>query len=268
MKIERGQTAVVTGGASGIGRAIAAALADRGVSIVLADIEPGAMQETAEELRAKDVDVLEVQVDVSQPESVAALAARTIERFGAPQILCNNAGVGGGGPIERLTLDDWAWVLGVNLNGVIHGMHYFLPAMRDSGRPAHIVNTASMAGLVTEAWMAPYNASKYAVVAISETFAKEYANTQIGMSVLCPGFVKTRIAESGRNAPRDADLSEPPAEMGEVIAALLAGGIETEPVAQRVVEAIESNQLYILTHPEMMELIERRFDALKAAAPK
>lgn len=268
MRIERGQTAVVTGAASGIGRAIAMALADRGVAIVVADIEAGAIGETAQALRAKGVDVLEVEVDVAKPESVAELAERTIERFGPPHILCNNAGVGGGGPIEQLTLDDWTWVLGVNLNGVIYGMHYFLPSMRDAGHPCHIVNTASMAGLIAEAWMAPYNASKYAVVAISETFAKEYAASPIGISVLCPGFVKTNLGESGRNAPGGANLSVPPAEMTDAVAALLAAGLDAEPVAARVLDAIEANELYILTHPEMMELIDRRFQAIKAAAPR
>jgi NAD(P)-dependent dehydrogenase (short-subunit alcohol dehydrogenase family) len=268
MKIEKGQTAVITGAGSGIGRAIADSLADRGVSIVLADIEASALAKAESELSAKGVEVLAVEVDVSSPNSVEQLAEQTLKRFGAPEILCNNAGVGGGGPFHDLTLDDWNWVLGVNLNGVIHGMHYFLPAMREAGKPAHIVNTASVAGLVAEAWMGPYNASKFAVVAISETFAKEYADESIGISVLCPGFVNTRIAESGRNAPSGRKITTPPAEMSDMIASLLTAGIEADVVATHVLEAIENNSLYILTHDDLMPVIEKRFEAIKAAAPK
>jgi NAD(P)-dependent dehydrogenase (short-subunit alcohol dehydrogenase family) len=268
MKIERGQTAVVTGGASGIGRAIAHALAERGVSLVIADIESEAIAESERELAATGVEVLGVEVDVSKAESVAALAERTLERFGAPHILCNNAGVGSGGPLHELTLDDWNWVLSVNLNGVIHGIHYFLPAMREAGRPAHIVNTASVAGLVTAPWMGPYNASKYAVVAITETFAQEYSEESIGTSVLCPGFVNTRIGESGRNAPAGANVSTPRPEMADMMADLLTTGLEPDTVATRVVEAIENDDLYILTHEELTPIVEQRFAAIRDAAPR
>lgn len=268
MKISQGQTAVITGGASGIGRAIAQLLAERGLSIVIADIETEALEKAESELSGLGVETLAVQVDVANPESVQQLAKRTLERFGAPDILVNNAGVGGGGPFHDLTLDDWNWVLGVNLNGVIHGMHYFLPAMREAGKPAHIVNTASVAGLVAEAWMGPYNASKFAVVAISETFAREYADGPIGISVLCPGFVNTRIGESGRNAPNDREITTPPAEMADVIADLLTSGIEADVVAQRVIDGIENDALHILTHEDLMPAIEERFESIKAAAPK
>ncbi len=270
MKIESGQTAVITGGASGIGRAIADSLAKRGVSIVLADIEKDALDRAADEIRTTGVDVLPVEVDVSNSDSVAALATATLERFGAPHILCNNAGVGSPGVFHELTLDDWSWVLGVNLNGVIYGMHHFLPSMRQAGRPAHIVNTASLAGLAAESAMGPYNASKYAVVAISETFAREYAGSdnQVGISVLCPGFVNTRIGESGRNAPSNASVSLPSAEMAEMLTSLLTSGLEPEQIAERVVDAIENDTLYILTHPDLLPLVEQRFEAILAAGAK
>jgi NAD(P)-dependent dehydrogenase (short-subunit alcohol dehydrogenase family) len=268
MKLETGQVAVITGGASGIGRAMADAFADRGLTLVIADIEASALVRAQQELESRGAQVVVHSVDVSDPRSVAELAEVVRGSFGAPDVLCLNAGVGGGGPIAQLTLDDWRWVLGVNLYGVIHGIQYFLPAMLEAEKQCHIVNTASVAGLVCEAWMGPYNASKYAVVAISETLAKECADTKVGISVLCPGFVNTRIAESSRNAPADADLSTPPEEMAEVIAAVLADGLEPAKVAARVVEAIEGEQLYILTHPDLTPALETRFEAILAASPK
>jgi len=268
MKLEAGQVAVVTGGASGIGFAIAEALAARGVNLAIADIETAALESAVESLSSKGVEVMGESVDVASADAVSAFAAKVTGRFGTPQLLFNNAGVGGGGPIAELKLDDWRWVLGVNLNGVIHGLDAFLSDMMAAGKPAHVVNTASVAGLVCEAWMGPYNASKFAVVAISETMARELAESNVGVSVLCPGFVDTKIAESARNAPAGAAISEPPAEMGDLLAELLAGGQKPEQTAARVVEAIESGELYILTHPELNPQIEQRIEAIRSALPK
>jgi NAD(P)-dependent dehydrogenase (short-subunit alcohol dehydrogenase family) len=263
------KTAVVTGAASGIGLALAEAFARRGARVVAADVEAAALDQAAEQLRAITGDVLAVRTDVRRPEEVEALADATRERFGNTHILCNNAGVGSGGLIETMSLDDWRWTIDVNLWGVIHGLHNFLPAMRASGEPCHVVNTASMAGLVSNPGMGVYNATKQAVVAISETLALECQGSNVGVSVLCPGWVNTRINESARNAPADHLLSQPSEEaiaMQNQITELLRAGLAPEAVAAAVVAAIEENRLYILTHPDFMPMFEARAAAILAAA--
>ncbi len=232
------KTAVVTGAASGIGLALAEAFARRGARVVAADVEAAALDQAAEQLRAITGDVLAVRTDVRRPEEVEALADATRERFGNTHILCNNAGVGSGGLIETMSLDDWRWTIDVNLWGVIHGLHSFLPAMRASGEPCHVVNTASMAGLVSNPGMGVYNATKQAVVAISETLALE-----------CQG-----------------SNSEEAIAMQNQITELLRAGLAPEAVAAAVVAAIEENRLYILTHPDFMPMFEARAAAILAAA--
>jgi NAD(P)-dependent dehydrogenase (short-subunit alcohol dehydrogenase family) len=269
MKIQAGQVAVVTGGASGIGLSIAASLADRGVQLALADIEAPALDRAAATLKAKGVQVLAQATDVSDARDFARFADAVRSRFGTPDLLFNNAGVGGGGgPMNRITLDDWRWVIGVNLFGVVHGIEAFLNDMIEAGKPGHIVNTASVAGLICEAWMGPYNATKYAVVGISETLARETAETEVGVSVLCPGFVDTRIGDSVRNAPAGAELTEPPAEMLEMLHQVLKDGQKPVQTSEAVLRAIESDQLYILTHPELNSAIEARFQAIREAMPE
>ena len=268
MKIKAGQVAVITGGASGIGFSIAEGLAGKGVKLALADIEESALERAAGELEAKGVEVLKEVVDVSKAEEMRRFADSVKARFGVPQLLFNNAGVGGGGPLDQVTLDEWQWVVGVNLFGVVHGLDVFLSDMIASATPSHIVNTASVAGLICEAWMGPYNATKYAVVAISETLARETAETQVGVSVLCPGFVDTKIGESRRNAPKDAELAEPPKEMIEMLTQVLQAGQKPAQTTEAVIHAIEHDELYILTHPELNEVIEARFQAIRDAMPK
>jgi NAD(P)-dependent dehydrogenase (short-subunit alcohol dehydrogenase family) len=233
-------------------------------------VESAALDATAATLQGRGADVMAARVDVRDRLEVARLPEDVYARFGGAHVLCNNAGVGQGGFMHDLTLDDWEWVLGVNLNGVIHGIHAFLPRMRKSGEPCHIVNTASLAGLVYSPGMGPYNASKAAVVAISETLAIECAGTNVGVSVLCPGWVNTRIDESERNAPAGIQLSQltSAAElMREDLRKLLRTGLDPSDVAERVIHGIENGTLHILTHPELMAMIEERFRQILNSRP-
>jgi NAD(P)-dependent dehydrogenase (short-subunit alcohol dehydrogenase family) len=265
-----GRVAVVTGGASGIGRALAEAFAARSMKVVIADVETAALESTAHALQERGTEVMSARVDVRDRLAVMRLAEDVYARFGGAHILCNNAGVANAGLMHDLTLDDWDWVLDVNLKGVIHGIHAFLPRMRKSGEPCHIVNTASLAGLVYGPGGGPYNASKAAVVAISETLAIESAGSNVGVSVLCPGWVNTRIDESDRNAPAGMQLSTP-TELVEIMRdegrKLLRTGLEPAAVAERVIAGIEAGTLHILTHPEFMAMIEERFRQIMNSRP-
>lgn len=270
MKDFAGKVAVVTGGGSGIGRALAHAFARRGMKIALADIERSALDAVAEELRAGGTEVLECLVDVTDRRQLGDFADNVYETLGGAHVLCNNAGVGTGGPMSEITLEAWDWVLDVNLKAVVAGIHFFLPRMIASGEPCHIVNTASIAGLICGPFMGPYNASKYAVVAISETLAAELTETQVGISVLCPAWVDTKIAESERNAPQGiatAGATGPDEDLRREIAELLRTGMKPEDIATRVIETIEADGLYVLTHSDYMPFIEERFRAIMAAAP-
>ncbi len=222
-----------------------------------------------DELRAAGAEVTTQVTDVSNGEAVDALAATAVDALGAVHLVCNNAGVGGGGPIDQLTTADWEWVLGVNLWGVIHGMRVFLPLLlaQDEG---HIVNTASMAGLVAGPFMGPYNASKFAVVAISETARAELtlAGSGVGISVLCPTWVRTRIHESARNRPEtlrneaSAAGDEREATLAGLIAGFIESGISPDEVAQRVAEAVVGDEFYILTHDETAVAVAARMNAI------
>jgi NAD(P)-dependent dehydrogenase (short-subunit alcohol dehydrogenase family) len=264
------RVAVVTGGASGIGRALAEAFAARSMKVAIADVEGPALETAERELRERGADVMSVRLDVRDRGAVARLADDVYGHFGAAHILCNNAGVGHGGFMREVTLDDWEWVLDVNLKGVIHGIHAFLPRMLAASEPCHIVNTASVAGLVCAPGMGAYNASKYAVVAISETLALECAGTNVGVSVLCPGWVNTRIDESERNAPPGMNLTRtsPTVDMfKEEVSKLLRTGLPPAQIAERTIAAIENGSLYVLTHPEMMAMIEERFRQIMNSRP-
>ena len=255
-----GKVAVVTGGASGIGRAVAERLAGEGMRLVLADIEQGPLADAEKALADRGVEVIGVPTDVSDGASVEALRDKALERFGAVHLIHNNAGVGSGGPMWTLTEADWAWVLGVNLWGVIHGIRVFVPLLVEQGE-GHVVNTASMAGLISTPMMGPYNASKHAVVTISESLHHDLqlAGSSVRVSVLCPGFVQTRIHESHRNRPGAGD---PDAGMFGMISQLVAGGIEPAKVADAVVDAVRTDRFYILTHDEMKPMIEQRVRAI------
>lgn len=269
-----GKVAVVTGAASGIGKAVAVRAAAEGMKVVLADIEEGPLKEAESEVGRHGAETAAVAVDVSDGASVRELRDRALETFGAVHLVHNNAGVGGGGPIWEVAEQDWRWILGVNLWGVVHGVATFVPLFIEQGE-GHVVNTASIAGLTTAPFLGPYNATKHAVVAISETLFKDLQTTGVtgvGVSVLCPGFVRTRIAESGRNRPAWAPEPEgdDPATaeaMRTAIADMVASGIEPEAVAEQVLHAVRTDTFYIRTHPELDAAIAARFAEILETRP-
>lgn len=264
----QGKVAVVTGGGSGIGRGIALAAAREGMHVVLADIELDAAEGVAREVATEEVDVLAVQADVSAVGSVEALADRTFDRFGAVHLLCNNAGVFTLGALTDATAADWDWLLRVNVLGVVHGLHAFLPRMRAQDGEAHVVNTASMAGLIAPRGLpiGVYTATKYAVVGLSETLRMELEPDGIGVSVLCPGGVETRIWEAERNRPTELGGPQEMDSRGDFSAQGAAGEqLDPEAVGRMVIAGVQANELYVLTHPEMQGLVRRRFDAIMAA---
>lgn len=274
MKDLEGKVAVITGGASGIGRAVAEKAAAEGMRVVLADIEEAALKEAEGALAAQGADALAVVTDVSDAASVRELRERALAQYGAVHLVHNNAGVGGGGPIWDVPEQDWRWILGVNLWGVIHGIATFVPLLIEQGE-GHVVNTASIAGLTTAPFLGPYNATKQAVVAISETLFKDLQSTGVsgvGVSVLCPGFVRTRIGESARNRP--AWAPEPAAEDAEgaetlrtAISDMIAGGIPPETVAEKVLDAVRTDTFYIRTHPQLDTAIATRFAEIIETRP-
>lgn len=265
-----GRTAVVTGAASGIGRALAERFAAEGMRLVLADVEERALGAAADALAANGVEVLPVVTDVADAASVEALADAAYSRFGAVHVLCNNAGVGAGGPIADLSLADWQWVLGVNLWGVVHGLHAFLPRMLAGGEPGHVVNTASLAGHVAGPFMGPYSASKFAVVAISESLYHEMTMSggAIGVSVLCPGWVNTNIHSSERNRPPSLGGGRDRVDDArtDTLKQVLASGMPPAEVASLVLQAIRDGQFYVLTHPDMTPAVEKRMKAIVEGA--
>ena len=271
MRDLQGKVGVVTGGASGIGKAVAAKAAAEGMKVVIADIEEGALKEAERELSGGGAEVLAVVCDVAEADSVRGLRDRALDRFGAVHLVHNNAGVGLGGPIWEVPESDWRWILGVNLWGVVHGMAAFVPLLVEQGE-GHVVNTASIAGLASAPFLGPYNASKQAVVAMSETLYKDLQAggvTGVGVSVLCPGFVRTRIAESDRNRPAwapDREVEGAP-EMRAAIQAMVEGGITTASVADAVLDAVRNDTFYILTHPELDEAVRTRFEDILGRRP-
>ena len=258
MKEFQGKVAVVTGAASGIGRALAEKGVRERVKVVLADVEEEALNQASTELKALGGDVLAVRTDVSKAEDVEALAQKAFDTYGAVHLLFNNAGVGAGTTVWESSLTDWQWVLGVNLWGVIYGLHYFVPRMLAQNTEGHIVNTASSAGLMASSGLGIYKVSKHGVVTLSETLALELAarGAKIKASVLCPEWVNTRIMDSERNRPpalQNAPASQPMSP--EIEAAIQAmrqivqAGISPSQVADTVFEAISQEKFYIFTHP-------------------
>lgn len=262
MKDLAGKVAVITGGASGIGLALAHRLAAERTKLALLDIEEGPLASAEAELRAAGAEVISVRTDVANAASIEAAAARVRARLGLAHIIVNNAGVAGGtGPIWKLSERDWEWTLSVNLSGVVHGIRTWVPPLLESGEEGHIVNTASIAGLTSNPWMGPYTASKHGVVAISEVLSKELelANAKIDVSVLCPGFVKTGIARSERNRPASAGPGAGASGgLASAMHALVDNGVPAEGIADAVVEAIRERRFYILTHAVMQPAIEHR----------
>ncbi len=269
-----GKTAFVTGGASGIGFALGRAFAEAGMKVMLADIEAEALAAAVTSLHNVGPDVRGVDCDVTDAASVERAARASFDAFGNAHVVCNNAGVAAGGGIDDIALDSWRWVLDVNLMGVVHGIRAFLPHMRAHGEGGHIVNTASMAGMQSGLGFSPYTASKFAVVGMSEGLAPQLAPFGIGVSVLCPGFVRTRIGESGRNRPEQygptqtLDPTSPTAALVAQIAELIQSGLDPSEVAARVLAAIRANELYVFTHPDMRSEVEDRFTAIAAAFDK
>ena len=259
----RDRVAVITGGAGGIGFALAEAFAARGARIALADVDEAGMAERAKALEARGAQVLCVPTDVARRESVEALADAVFRRFGAAHLVCNNAGIALAGPLLQATPDDWRLTMDIDFWGVVHGVNAFAPRLVAQGQGGHVLNTASMAGLVGMAWLGVYCAAKFAVVGLSEALRRELQGHGIGVSVLCPMIVATDIDRNsarvrGREAPGAPAVDQPPA------GALQGGVIPPEEVARRVVRGIERNDLYILTHPEQRAILRRRAERLDA----
>jgi len=255
------QVAVVTGAASGIGRALAEALAQRGARLVLADVEQAPLEALSEALSKAGTPTLAVLTDVSRRESVQALASKAFAQFKQVHLLFNNAGVGVGGPLQEARQADWEWVLGVNLWGVIHGIEAFVPAMLRQQKPGHVINTASMAGLIASKDLGVYNASKAAVVSLSETLAKDLRETPLGVTVVCPMGVQTRITESERNRPAHLGNS------AEAVPELLGRWLPPEVVAEQILSAVLADEPYVVTHYEGADFWRRRADRIQAAFP-
>jgi len=266
-----GKAAFVTGAASGIGLALATAFAHEHMKVMLADIEASALDKAVDTLRGTGADVRTVVCDVADPGSVDRAAAAAFEAFGNVHVVCNNAGVAAGGGIDNISLDDWRWVIDVNLMGVVHGIKSFLPHIRRHGEGGHIVNTASMAGMNAGLGLSPYSATKFAVVSMSEGLAAQLKPLGIGVSVLCPSYIRTRIADSGRNRPghygprRQFDPASIEAAIVAEIARRLDAGLDPAAVAALVLAAIREERLYIFTHPGMRAEVEDRFAAILAA---
>jgi len=269
MKDLAGKTAFVTGAASGIGFGIASALAQAGVKVMLCDIEEAALAAALGKPRSTNADVEGVRADVSLKDELAAAAEATLARYGKVHILVNNAGVGGGGPYGMWSEAAWDWTLGVNLRAVVWGVEIFGPLIERHGEGGHIVTTASIAGLISSGSTA-YNVSKYGVVALSEGLRLELGPRGIGVSVLCPGFIRTQIVDSGRNLPERfaGKLSRPPitgpiAERIKSLRDRVAQGIDPIYVGELVREGIENDWPYIFTDSEYEPFIEARFAAIK-----
>src|SRR3954469_10324913 len=266
-----GKTAFVTGGAAGIGLALGRAFAQSGMKVILADIETDALQAAVKSLQEISPDIRGTICDVADAESVERAAQAAFEAFGNVHVICNNAGVAAGGGIDHISLDNWRWVIDVNLMGVLHGIRSFLPHIRSHGEGGHIVNTASMAGMQGGLGFSPYGASKFAVVSMSEGLRAELGPHGIGVSVLCPSYVRTGIGASGRNRParygasQPLDPASPAAAMVAEIARSLQAGLDPADVAARVLDAIRDERLYIFTHPGMRAEVEDRFAAILAA---
>jgi NAD(P)-dependent dehydrogenase (short-subunit alcohol dehydrogenase family) len=275
----QGKTAVLTGAGSGFGLECARIGAKLGMNLVLADVQQDALDRAKAEIEATGVQVLAMVVDVSKAEQVEALGAATLARFGAPHFVFNNAGVGAGGLVWENTAKEWDWVLGVNIMGVAHGVRVFTPMMlaaaaKDPAWQGHIVNTASMAGLLNAPNMGIYNVSKHAVVALSETLYQDLAlvTDQISASVLCPFFVPTGISQSHRNRPQDAAPAEPTRSqlIGQAMSdkAVGSGKVSAAEVAQMVFDAMAANQFYIYSHPKAIGSVQTRLeDVLQARNP-
>ena len=267
----KGKTAVLTGAGSGFGLECARIGARLGMNLVLVDVQQDALDAATQEIQATGVQVLPFKLDVSSAIQMEAMGAAVLARFGAPNLVFNNAGVGSGGLIWENSVKDWEWVLGVNVMGVAHGVRVFTPMMLDAAKKdkawqGHIVNTASMAGLLNAPNMGVYNVSKHAVVSLSETLYQDLSlvTDQIGASVLCPFFVPTGISQSHRNRPTELHGSQPTQSqlIGQAMSqkAVSSGKVSASDVAQLVFDAVASNQFYIYSHPKSIKSVQTRLE--------
>jgi len=264
-----GKVAVVTGAASGVGLALSRRLGADGMQVMMADVEESALAAAERSLAAEGIKTATTVTDVSDADSVDALADATLERFGAVHVVCNNAGVHRPGPIWQIPLPIWKWTVGVNLFGVVHGLRSFMPHLIAQGE-GHVVNTASIAGLLVPPLMGPYSATKHAVVAMSECLYRELAATgsPVGVSVLCPGHVRTKIHDAYRNWPARygprPEVEDPPAiaQWRQEMAAKIESGLDPAIIATAVRDAIVGNQFWILTHPEHSDAVLGRYSGV------
>jgi NAD(P)-dependent dehydrogenase (short-subunit alcohol dehydrogenase family) len=264
-----GKTAFVTGAASGIGFALTRAFLAEGMNVMLADVAERDLATAAAQLDRTNARFETVVCDVADTEQVQAAASRAVERFGKVHVLCNNAGVSRAGPIERVAVSDWDWVIGVNLKGAVNGIHALLPHIKAHGDGGHILNTASINGVVGTALAGPYVATKFAIVGLTEVLAAELAGSKIGVSVLCPGPVRTRMVDNGRNRPArfggpfDLASDAANAERNARYLAMIAKGMPPEQVAEIVLAGIRRNQLYIFTHADRRGEVDARLDRVR-----
>jgi len=271
-----GKVAVITGAAGGLGKALAQRFAHAGMKLVLADLDAAALESVRTELESAGAAAIAVRTDVRNAGDVEALAARTLEAYGAVHVVCNNAGVAAVGAVWESSAADWEWVLGVNLWGAIHGVRVFTPIMLERGEPGHIVNTASVAGLIAPPGMGAYNVSKHAVVALTESLHHDLVarGAKIRCTVVCPAYFPSGIANSERARP--AELAEPGRAKSDAQRALeeslrkavMAGKLSAEDVAAAVFEAVRDERFYVLTHPRIKPAIEWRMrDILDERTP-
>jgi NAD(P)-dependent dehydrogenase (short-subunit alcohol dehydrogenase family) len=262
-----GKVAVITGAASGIGRALASAFGTEGMRLMLADIDPSRLEAAVEELRAQDVEVVSRVTDVGVGDEIEALAAETMARYGAVHLACNNAGVGAGGMLAGFDVAQWKRVVDIDLWSVLHGMRVFLPIMIEQGE-GHVVNTASVAGLFAAPFMGPYTVSKFGVVAASETAFHELAMFApgVGISVLCPGWVRTNIAEAQIAAAGDGD-GDMIGAFGDIIRGFIDGGMDPADVAKSVVDGVRTRRFYLLTHDGSRDVVRQRLEAIVTGGP-
>jgi NAD(P)-dependent dehydrogenase (short-subunit alcohol dehydrogenase family) len=277
MKDLAGKTAVITGAGSGLGLEMARRAHGLGMRLVLADVEPEPLSRIVNEVRGAGGVALGEVVDVAEDAQVARLAARAFAELGEVNLLVNNAGVGGGGYVWETSEEEWRWVLGVNLMGVVHGLRHFVPRMIEAnarGVPGHVVNTASIAGWLATPMFGVYSVSKHAVVALTETLHHDLrlAGTTLGVTLLCPAFVPTGIARSERNrpshlagaAPRTASQARAQAAVERAVA---GGKIGAADVARMTFDAVAEDRFYVFTHPQIMASVRARHEAVHAAAP-
>jgi NAD(P)-dependent dehydrogenase (short-subunit alcohol dehydrogenase family) len=264
-----GKTAFVTGAGSGIGFALARAFLAEGMNVMLADVAERDLAAAAAQLDRPNACFETVVCDVADADQVGNAAARAVERFGKVHVLCNNAGVSRAGTVERVALSDWDWVIGVNLKGAVSGIHALLPHIKAHGEGGHILNTASINGVVGTALAGPYVATKFAIVGLTEVLAAELAGSKIGVSVLCPGPVRTRMVDNGRNRPArfggpfDLAADTANAERNARYLAMIAKGMPPEQVAEIVLAGIRRDQLYIFTHADRRLEVDARLNRVR-----